>query len=509
MLGLRMNGLFAVSLVFILVCCMNEAGAERLRVQSGLDLTAQYSDNVFLTKENKREEYIIIFSPKVWAQKSGRRGLFSVGYAPQLRMYAEGTQANEFVHFLDANFDIELIDRVFGIETIARAGQSIIDRDQNFTPDGIINTDNITNTYSLRISPYLLPIRLARYAILTVKTDLDVVVNSDSQAANSSGNKLNMSLVGGPAFNNFGWSLNVGSSQVRIENEADKTIYQATLNSLYRVNSLWALSGQIGYDENNINNASDGSWQAGVYWTPNGGGATSRNRPTPNDLTVRNANERSSARTSLFFGYGNRFGDTDYQVQFNHRHRKTSWILSYYRTLEASRDDFLNQGIFPGIDEFGNDVTDPLADDNAQTSVITSPARRDSFAKSDRFNLAFWLDLKRTSARVNVGYVRRDDLEIDDVTEDTSLQLQLTRDLATRTKGELNLRWLRRFDEQNTNNDYDQYSIGLTYKYYLYDTVQLRLTYGYTDKVSDNSNAFSENRVMLELVNSANYRTNR
>ncbi len=47
----------------------------------------------------------------------------------------------------------EVIDRRLGVRANARAGQRIIDRNQGFAGDGITNPDNVTNTYSLSISP--------------------------------------------------------------------------------------------------------------------------------------------------------------------------------------------------------------------------------------------------------------------------------------------------------------------------------------------------------------------
>jgi len=470
------------ALICLLACLLaGEAMAGRWKVRGtkGLDLNTEFSSNVFLDgADDETADSVISARGRLNISRRGSRASVNISYAPELRYYVRGDRDPEIVHFLNANGDIELIERLFGISANARAGQRVIDSNRAFTQDGITNPDNITDTYSVTLSPYLLPIRLGDYAVFELNANYSLVLNSDSDVQDSRGRNATLKLTSGRYFNRLTWSLETQHSIDSYDNRGDDEVFSNLAASLnYYLSRSWQLNSSFGYDDNNVNTTRDingGFWRLGATYTPH-------------------------SRASLSAGLGERYNSEDYYLDFSYRHRRIRWFANYDRNIQTAQDEFLERNIFPDEDVFGDPVLDPTLDESSYEVVPGAPLT-DTVYISDRLNLGLDWSRRRTNLSLNAGYVRRDDLRIDSITRDWSLRFRLGHRLSPRSSASLNGRWFQRLDDSLEDNDYQQWSGGVSYSYRMSQRMSLGLFYRFTRRDADNGEDFEEDRLGLSLV---------
>jgi uncharacterized protein (PEP-CTERM system associated) len=460
------------------------AGRWHVRLTKAVDFDTGFSGNVFLdAPQETTQESITRVRPRLSAERRGGRGSASIQYAPELRYFASGSQSTRIVHFLDANGNVDLLRRRLGLRATARAAQSIIDRNAVFTPDGLTTPENITNTYSLSISPYLYPIRFGRYATLNVTTDLNFVVNSDSRATDSRGNSVGISLVSGPYYSPFSWSL-ATRRQVTLFQDADQNTLNTVTGTLgYRINRRWQLVSVFGYDDSNIQTTRDingFSWRLDVTYQP-------------------------TSRSSLTLGYGERFGSEDYRLDLRTRHKHSSWTAGFTRQIQTAGDEFLTRPLFATTDAFGRPIADPTGDE-ASFNVFPGPSFNDAIYLSDRFRLSWGWSRRRTSATINLDYTQRDDLRVEDMTSDLVTGLRLGRRLTSKSSLNLGVTWLSHDDSTDPSAHYQLWSGNLDWSRELFrsttSTTSLRLRYQVTVRDADSGEDFKEDRISLGMTTS-------
>jgi len=460
------------------------AGRWKVRVSRGVDLRTEFSSNVFLQEaDDTQQDTMLGARIRINMSRQGSRASANIRYAPELQLFVQGTQSNRIVHFLNATGDVELIKRLFGIRASARAGQSIIDPNAPFTQDDFNNPDNITDTYSLSINPYILPIRLGDFAVLSMGIDYSYVVNSDSGVQDSLGRDVTINVASGRAFDRFTWDLSTRHTLVSYEDDDDDDLF-ANLNASanYRINSKWQLNSVFGYDDNDVRTTRDIN---GFFWRL---GATFR----PN------------SRASFAFGVGERYNSTDFSFDASYRHRRSAWTANYTRNLQTARDEFLDRAIFPLVDEFGNPIEDPTLDPESYR-LVPGATLDDTVFIADRFNLGWGWTRRRLSLSLNVGFVRRDDLRIDSVTRDGILNFNLGRRLSARSSAGFNGRWLNHVDESISLNDYHQWSAAMSYDRRLSRYMNMNLAYRITVRDAENGNDFAEDRITLLFYAARDY----
>lgn len=507
----------------ILVCFLvaQDVVAGSWRAEKGIELEADFIGNVFLDAEDTQQETVLRLRPWIDAtlgggsngggrariatargreygrsdrfgqldrptsrrdRQGGGRGRVSasIRYAPELRYYVEGTQDTQLTHFLDANLDVELVRRIFGVRMDARASQSIIDRDAPFTTDGLTNPENITDTYSLSISPYLLPIPVGPYAYLAITTDIGVVANSASNAQDSSLGVSAITLFNGRYFNDLTWSLTSEGAFVSFDDREDENNFNRLIARVdYRLNRRWQLNSWFGYDDNDVRTTRDINgffWNLGATYAPN-------------------------TRSWFRFGYGERFNEPDYRLDFNHRHRHTTWTAEYRREIQTAQGEFLERGLFPETDSSGNPVDDPILDQDS-LGVDPGSSQNDALYLLDRFRFLLRWERKRTRLDTELRYDQRDDLQIDDVTHDWGLRMTLERETTSRSTVSIRGSWLNHSEDGDSDNDYRQWSARLQYRYRFSARTNLRLAYQFTTRDAENDTNFDEERINLLLSSS-------
>ena len=452
------------------------AGRWKVRVSRGVDLRTEFSSNVFLEGADDRQQDTMLGARlRINMSRRGSRASANISYSPELRIFLQGTQSNRIVHFLNATGDVELIKRLFGIKASAKAGQSIIDPNASFTQDSFTNPDNVTDTFSLSISPYILPVRLGDFAILSMGINYSIVVYSDSGVQDSLGRDATINLASGRAFDRFTWDLSTRHTLVSYEDEDDNEIFaNLTASANYRINRKWQLNSVFGYDNNDVNTTRDINgffWRLGATYRPN-------------------------ARASFAASVGERYNSTDFSFNAKYRHRRSAWTADYSRNLQTARDEFLERAIFPLTDEFGNPIEDPTLDPYSYQNV-PGAALDDTVFIADRFNLGWDWSRRRVNLSVKIGFVRRDDLRLDKVTRDGIVNFNLDRTLSARSSVGLNGSWLNHEDESTSLNDYRQWSAAMSYNRSLSRYMNVNLAYRITVRDAESGDDFAEDRITL------------
>ncbi len=449
--------------------------------RADFEVLTDYSGNVFLDAAQQTEELVVRARPLLDINRAGSRGKASVLYVPEFRYFTRGTQSNTVIHYLSATADMILVERMLGLKGSATAGENVINTNFGYTQDSISNPDNVTNTYTLRVSPYLIPIRLGRYASFAATTDLDIVDYSDTQVENSSGSSIDVNLTSGPAFSPFDWRLSARTSLVSYENGQNTAQDEYSLAAGYRIDRSWRLGIVYGSD---VVEAADKTaideprWALGLSWTPH-------------------------SRAGVQLSFGERFGDPEYGFELNYKHKKSCWYGKYGKELTSSRASLVAGGGFkPGARLCS--VRENLTTAVGQTGlVVAGPGLNTRESISERFSIGFnWMH-RRTQVDIGAQYEKRDFLGADGNSTDTALYVSLERNLTPRSLVSIAILWLDHAQpslDLLDPLDYEQYSAALNYRYNLSRSTNLVLGYRLTVRDGGAVNDYSEDRLTFSLV---------
>lgn len=467
------------------------AHAGRWHTSTGFSVNTDYSGNVFLKSEDTQSDLILRLQPRLNMTRSGGRVKTNISYAPELRYYLQGTADNDIANFLNASSDAELIENWFGVRVSANAGQNLIDRGQAFTQDSAINPDNVTDSYSLVFSPYILPQRVGRYFTWSLSYDMDYTAFSSNRVDNSLGRQVGINLASGPFFTTLEWDLSITKQFTDYEDSESDSLSgdQETIDGsfTYHLNRIYALIGDLGYDNLGVDTNRDVSgiyWRAGLEWEPN---------------------PRNSAR----FMIGDRYGDRDYEFEVTHKHRRTNLFARYNRELTDARREILDRSIFPEVDAFGNEIDDPFSDEDSFGIDTGGPTLEDGLYIRDQFRLGMQVDLQRTGLSLEGYYGKRDSLTAESDSSDRGLDLTLSRDVTPKLTASLSINFLDYQDNLDASGDYQQWSSSLQLSRQLSpdSSVQFRYTINNREG-TDATNDFIEDHVSLQWVTQFQDRAN-
>ncbi|GEM_PF-3765110 len=486
--------------------------------RKGLRVDTDWSGNVFLDDANIQRDLVIGIQPRFSINRKARRSRTSISYNPIFRYYTQGTHANRIEHRLTASSDVEVIRDLLGLRANAGISQRLVDRRQASAGDTVANPDNVTDTYTLRLSPYLRPQRLGRYAVLNAGLNFDLVDYSKSGRNTATGTvrdgrarSVNLSLRSGPFFSRTHWSL---SSRRRLEiykDRNDNTFGNILANLTYRLSRHWDARARLGYDQNDYesNHRTSGTqWGLGVGWHPN-------------------------RRISGTFDFGRRYFGQDFNVSLTYRHRRSSLSLRLARDISTSLNDAgRNVGSPPPLAPLnaaqnaqGAQTQETTADagqnqDNGAarqqgtdqgTGQAVNPFDIDTGAPDatdqvfivDSYNLSYNLALRRSDLGLSLYHYRRDYQAVTAEPTDTGLRLSLSRNLTPKLSGRLNLGLTLHGNEPDPNLEYRQWAASLRFTRKLGEDTSLVFGYRFTKRTSEGSGGrdFSEDRLKLSIVN--------
>jgi uncharacterized protein (PEP-CTERM system associated) len=453
----------------------------RWHTNADLDLLSDYTGNVFLESEDTQADLVLRLRPTFWAKREGVRLSVDAKYAPEFRYFVEGTQSNKVVNYFDGNADLLLIKRILGIRARAYSGQSLINNNFNFTQDGFTNPDNVTDTYTLRFTPYIIPIRFGNYATLNAKTDLDIVGYSNSDLESSRGSQLDIALASGAKFSPFKWDLRAKTRVTIYDSDAQNNYDELSAGLHYKLNRAWTLDSVFGVDNLETEGDEDFNrtrWLAGFTWTPN-------------------------SRSRLEVGAGERFGDTNYLLNFDYKHKHTCWYANYNRDVSSSRGELIDGTSFSTVSRLCN-VIDSDTSTGESLGVSFGPTISQGEYLLDKFRIGFNWVRNRTIVDITGQYNRRDYFDANDVSDDWGLFAKINRRMTPRSSLSISALMLYHRNDVETDLDYDQYSATLNYIYNLSQKTNLVFGYRVTNRDNKVGEGFVEDRLNLSLVSTYN-----
>jgi uncharacterized protein (PEP-CTERM system associated) len=329
--------------------------ATEWKVVPTLSLIETYSDNIRLASPgNEKSDFVTQINPGISLTGTGPRLKVNARYAMQNLIYADESNRNTTRHLLNAGANAELVNDLLFLDGKASITQQNI---ATFGPttDNVNITDNISETRTYSISPYMRN-RYGSIASSELRYTHDSVEASTGGLLSSQSDRIQFGLNSGPAFKTLGWGLNYSNQQIDYTNA--RTIDMETIsgNLRYMVSTKLSLNATGGYEKNNylsIGAKPEGSfWSAGFSWAP-------------------------MERTSITASAGKRFFGNTYSLTAKHRTRKTAWSLGYSEEITTTRSQFLIpatvdtasllQQLFP--DATPEQIEAFIIQNNLQTSV--------------------------------------------------------------------------------------------------------------------------------------------
>ena len=128
--------------------------AAEWRFRPRLTVQGTYSDNIALTPD-KESDFVTDISPGFTLTGKGRRFTLDVFYNLQYVNYARSTSSDRFNNQLQLLGNGEVAKDLFFIDIRSTVRQENISNRRNTANSTISVTNNVTNTYTFGISPYL------------------------------------------------------------------------------------------------------------------------------------------------------------------------------------------------------------------------------------------------------------------------------------------------------------------------------------------------------------------
>lgn len=290
------------------------------KISPSLDLKETYSDNIALAPAgSEKSDFVTQINPGISLSGTGPRLKANARYGMQNLIYAERSRSNATRHMLNADANAELLDDFFFIDAKASISQQNVSAFGAQTNDNINTTDNLTETRTYSISPYLRQ-RFGSTASSELRYTHDSVDASAGGLLASQSDRIQLNLNSGTAFKTLGWGLNYSNQQLDYSNARtiDMETFSGTLR--YLLSTRLSLNATGGYEKNNYLSTGvkpEGSfWSAGFSWAP-------------------------AERTSITASAGRKFFGPTYALTANHRTRLTAWSLGYSEDITTTRSQFL------------------------------------------------------------------------------------------------------------------------------------------------------------------------
>lgn len=294
--------------------------ATEWKIVPSLDLKETYSDNIGLAPAgNEKSDFVTQINPGIALTGTGPRLKVNARYGMQNLIYAEESRRNTTHHQLNAGANAELLDDFLFLDGKASISQQNISAFGPQTTDNINTTNNLTETRTYSISPYLRH-RFGSTASSELRYTHDAVDASTGGYLASQSDRIQFNLNSGTAFKTLGWGLNYSNQQIDYSNA--RTIDMETIsgNLRYLVSTKLSLIATGGYEKNNylaIGTKPEGSfWSGGFAWAP-------------------------AERTSIMASAGKRYFGSTYSLKANHHTRRTAWSLDYSQDITTTRSQFL------------------------------------------------------------------------------------------------------------------------------------------------------------------------
>ncbi|MEJ2590145.1 MAG: TIGR03016 family PEP-CTERM system-associated outer membrane protein [Candidatus Thiodiazotropha sp.] len=430
-----------------------------------------YTDNALLTNSDTRSESITQIRPSISLYKEGARATVDINYAPQYNRYWQDTQNNELIHYLRADGKTELLEDHLYVNGWANADVSNISSISRTGVDALSGRNNTTEVYTVGVSPYFTA-HMSNFATLEARYTADSVNYSAAGLDDNKGQRADLVVGSGSAFNNQIWELSASKNVVDYHSLSDNnesTRYKADF--IQQLTHQWALAFAAGHESYKpaiTPDLSGSIWSVGFIYTP-----------TP--------------RTRLAMGGGERAFGSDYYLDFNHRSARSVWTANYRRDYTTARDEVMHPTLFGRHDAFGNLVRDAVLDNPPVIERGDSPTLGPDYYEIEEFTTSYTLATGRSTLNINAGQTKRIyDLSVDN-TRDLRVGAWLRRNLSQRLDSRLRL---DRLDHKEQVLDYKQWVAAIEVGYTVGANSSLSASLAHLKRnAQTDADSYDENRI--------------
>jgi hypothetical protein len=454
-----------------------------------------YTDNVCLSKNNKKQEWIGLVTPAVQVTAEGSQANLYLDGAVEFNTLSDSKLENlgcnaqgfgnrsQIAPSLRAAADAVLVEQWLYLD-----GNAFIDQNE-VTPfasgggDSINRTGNTNTTYNYKLSPYLSH-RFKDLASVNLRYTWDEQNNTEKIVRDSTEHSALALIENVAGTSRVLWGVQGDYSKVsysdtpnQVANQ-DSELKSAQLNVGYQLSRVWQVNGFYGREWNDFVSSQDDIdgtyWDTGLRWTPN-------------------------LRTTVDVGIGDRFFGSTPRFSITHRHKRSAFSADYAKTLTYNRN-IRTQTDTPPLDPgFGP----PPGVNPGQTTLGTSPIL------DERFTLGYVFLGRRTDFRLSAF---QSDQTQQGPTSDLSfaeskfagIAASSERSLSRTTSVFVGLDWNeqepKRNDRTSIANKAETWSGTVRANHEINQNVNLSLTYQYTDRQSNSAfNEYTENQFTLDL----------
>lgn len=295
------------------------ATASDWKFEAGVSAKETYTDNVTVSSTNRQSDFITEVKPYVAASKKGARLQADIRYSMRNLFYADQSSRNRTNHQLAAGAKAELYENELFLDAKASISQQITSLLGPIGADTTSATGNLTDVYSLSVSPYWQH-RFGSTANLLARYTHSEVTTGGSGLSSSSTDGVNATLSSGTAFKDIFWNLAFSDQQTDYTGRSDVSFSSLSGTLGYAISPKLRINGTMGYDKNEYLNGTSSKlegnfWSAGFTWAP-------------------------TNRTSVTAATGERFFGKTYSLALDHRARRTTWHAAYAQSVTTTSSQF-------------------------------------------------------------------------------------------------------------------------------------------------------------------------
>jgi uncharacterized protein (PEP-CTERM system associated) len=307
-----------------------------------IGLTETLSDNINLSSTNTQTGFISQLSPGVRIDARTARLKMFLDYSLNGLRYSTGSSSSQAQNLLNAFGTLEAIDNWLFLDFSGNISQQVINPFGVQAPSGIYNNNNLTETSTYRLSPFIKG-QLGGSADYFLRYNVSATNYSDNSLSNVTLSQWIGQVRGNTRFQNLNWAID--GSQQNTDYSRGRDYDDGRLRGVltYKLFPELSVSGSGGWETNNyqsINNEGQSTYGYGINWTP-----TERTQV-------------SGFQEHRFFGNG-------YNVLLSHRFPLSSIRYTAIRDVSLLPNQFTSSGMGTVydmyFDQFSNQIPDPVA----------------------------------------------------------------------------------------------------------------------------------------------------
>lgn len=325
-------------------------------VSAGLTLT----DNRDF-ENDKESDLILSVGPNFNLRQTGGRSNSAIDYSVS-GQYAHRDTEFDVLHSLSGTNTLELVDRLFFVDSSAAIDQQVIDSAQGAPARANQSGSNLSTVQRYTISPYLKQ-RFGGFADSESRLRGGYVTSNAEDLDSETEFQATQRFSSGRDFTSFTWTLSANYliSDPGGSDERESQTYN--FDTATFISRQLTLLGGIGYEK--IKDDSLDDEPKGIIWN-----AGLRVRPGP--------------KLTMEATYGERYDEQNINASVDYKiTSRSSFAASYSQTLTTEQQLFLNDLSFIGVDDEGNLIDTrtglPLRGDPSLFGLSNETFRRDIF----------------------------------------------------------------------------------------------------------------------------------